>query len=331
MGDPAGVGPELTLQLLHNSQLFKHFQPVVFGNTKILQRVQQAIPGLNELKPPFMVQLNDAHPDWKNLLADAPYDEPILIDFCWQPAAEIQPGRIQAAAGQASYEYLLAAIDAALQGAIAGIVTNPINKEALAAAEIPYPGHTEILAERCEADPVVMMLTSRKITCSLVTTHIGYAEVPQELTTDKICTTISLTAEAMRKMRGHEPRLVVCGLNPHAGEQGLFGNREEEEVIAPAVEWARQQDLQITGPLPPDTAFVPRRREQTDAYICMYHDQGLIPLKAIAFDEGVNVTLGLPIIRTSVDHGTAFDIAWQGKADVSSLIAAIELALDLSR
>ena len=176
-----------------------------------------------------------------------------------------------------------------------------------------------------------MMLTSDAITCSLVTVHVGYREVPALLTRERILDTIELTAAAMRKLRGREPRLIVCGLNPHAGEHGLFGDGEEERIIAPAIADARAKGIDVNGPLPPDTAFLPKFRKDTDAYVCMYHDQGLIPLKALAFEEAVNVTLGLPIVRTSVDHGTAFDIAWKGVADVSSFVRAVELAAQLCR
>jgi 4-hydroxythreonine-4-phosphate dehydrogenase len=155
--------------------------------------------------------------------------------------------------------------------------------------------------------------------------------VPALLTVPKILDAIELTVAAMRRMRGREPTLTICGLNPHAGEGGLFGDREEERIIAPAVEVARAQGVLIEGPLPPDTAFLPSRRRATDAYICMYHDQGLIPLKMLSFDTAINVTLGLPIVRTSVDHGTAFDIAWQGKASPSSLYEAVRLAVKLSQ
>jgi 4-phospho-D-threonate 3-dehydrogenase / 4-phospho-D-erythronate 3-dehydrogenase len=174
-----------------------------------------------------------------------------------------------------------------------------------------------------------MMLTSEAITCSLVTVHVGYREVPALLTTDRILETIELTADAMERFRGRKPRLLVCGLNPHAGEHGLFGEGEEERIIAPAIVAAKAKGIDVGGPLPPDTAFLPKYRKATDAYVCMYHDQGLIPLKALAFEDAVNVTLGLPIIRTSVDHGTAFDIAWQGKADPSSLFQAVRLAAKL--
>ena len=173
------------------------------------------------------------------------------------------------------------------------------------------------------------MLTSPAISCSLVTTHIGYHEVAGALSSEAILDAIELTADALQRLRGRAPRLVVCGLNPHAGEHGLFGKGEEERIIAPAIASARAQGIQIEGPLPPDTAFLPQRRETTDAYICMYHDQGLIPLKMLAFDSAINITLGLPIIRTSVDHGTALDIAWQGQANPNSLFEAIRLAARL--
>jgi 4-hydroxythreonine-4-phosphate dehydrogenase len=175
-----------------------------------------------------------------------------------------------------------------------------------------------------------MMLTSSELTCSFVTVHVGYAEVPRLLNVQRILDVIELTADALRRMRGREPRLMVCGLNPHAGEHGLFGEREEERFIVPAIAAARERGISIEGPLPPDTAFLPERRRATDAFICMNHDQGHIPLKALAFDSAVNLTLGLPVVRTSVDHGTAFDIAWQGKASPNSLIAAVQLATRLA-
>ncbi len=168
------------------------------------------------------------------------------------------------------------------------------------------------------------------MTCSLVTTHVGYRDVPRGLSVNRIVDVIELTAAALRDRLGRHPRLTVCGLNPHAGEHGLFGDNEEERLIVPAIETVRRAGLETEGPLPPDTAFLPDVRARTDAYICMYHDQGLIPLKTLAFASAVNVTLGLPIVRTSVDHGTAFDIAGQGKANPESLFAAIRLAAELA-
>jgi 4-hydroxy-L-threonine phosphate dehydrogenase PdxA len=165
---------------------------------------------------------------------------------------------------------------------------------------------------------------------SMVTTHIGYHEVPGKLSVERVLNTIELTAEAMRWMLQRAPRIGVCGLNPHAGEHGLFGQKEEEKFVAPAVAEAKQRGIDATGPLVPDAAFTPGGRKQFDAFICLYHDQGHIPFKMLAFDTGVNTTLGLPIIRTSVDHGTAFDIAWQGQADPTSLYSAIHIAAQLA-
>jgi 4-hydroxythreonine-4-phosphate dehydrogenase len=174
------------------------------------------------------------------------------------------------------------------------------------------------------------MLYSDVLTVSMVTTHIGYAEVPGKLSIDRVLDVIELTAEAMRWMLQRAPRLAVCGLNPHAGEHGLFGRREEEQFVQPAVDRAKAKGIQVEGPLPPDAAFTSGQRKRFDAIVTLYHDQGHIPFKMLAFDTGVNLTLGLPIVRASVDHGTAFDIAWKGKADPQSLYAAIRVAAGLA-
>lgn len=197
-------------------------------------------------------------------------------------------------------------------------------------AGIPFPGHTEIFAARTHAARSCMMQYSEEITCAFVTVHVGYREVPELLTQERILDVIELAAAAMETIRRRKPKIAVCGLNPHAGEHGLFGNREEERIIIPAIEAARARGIEVEGPLPPDTAFLPWKRRSTDAFICMYHDQGHIPVKALAFESAVNTTLGLPIIRTSVDHGTALDIAWQGKANTGSLFAAVRLAVKLA-
>ena len=306
MGDPAGVGPELCLRLLRDERVLAVCTPVVFGDAGVLSRVARQL-GWPELAPDLIHDLQ-------------------AID-----AASVEPGKVSAACGKAAYDYVTFAIDAALAGRVDAICTGPLHKEALHAAGVPFPGHTEILASRTNAPRSCMMLTAEAITCSLVTVHVGYREVPALLTVRSVLDTIELTAEAMRRIRGRAPRLLVCGLNPHAGEGGLFGDREEERVILPAVEAARASGIDVRGPLPPDTAFLPKYRAACDAYVCMYHDQGLIPLKALAFEDAVNVTLGLPIVRTSVDHGTAFDIAWRGVADVSSFVQAVKLAVKLCR
>ncbi|MGE9267259.1 MAG: 4-hydroxythreonine-4-phosphate dehydrogenase PdxA, partial [Verrucomicrobiales bacterium] len=208
------------------------------------------------------------------------------------------------------------------------VVTNPINKEAWHLAGHHFPGHTEYLVEKTQAPRHAMMLTAETITCALATTHIPLAEVPTSLDAERLLDVIRLTHEAMLRLRGRA-RLLMPALNPHAGEGGLFGD-EEERLLRPVIAQARAEGIDLRGPLPADTAFLPRLRAETEAYVCLYHDQGLIPLKALAFDEAVNLTLGLPIVRSSVDHGTAFDIAWQGKASADSLRQALTLARKLS-
>jgi 4-hydroxythreonine-4-phosphate dehydrogenase len=254
-----------------------------------------------------------------------------VVDLGCVDAARVRPGEVDAACGDAAFRYVTAAIDAALAGRVDGVATAPLNKAALHAAGHDYPGHTEIFAERMRAPRSCMMLTSDELTCAFATVHVGYHEVPGLLSNRRILDVIELTADAMRRIRGREPKLSVCGLNPHAGENGLFGRREEEEIIAPAIAAARAAGLEVDGPLPADTAFIASRRRSRDAFICMYHDQGHIPMKVLAFDSAINTTLGLPVVRTSVDHGTAFDIAWQGKANAGSLFEAVRLAAVLSR
>jgi 4-hydroxythreonine-4-phosphate dehydrogenase len=251
------------------------------------------------------------------------------LDLQCVDARAIEPGRVDARCGEAAFRYVIASIAAGLAGEVDAIATAPLNKEALHAAGHKYPGHTEIFAERMKAARSCMTFISDELTCSLVTVHVGYAEVPRLLTRERILEVIELTAEALLRLRGRAPRLAVLGLNPHAGEHGLFGDGEEERIIVPAIEAARAKGFAVEGPLPPDTAFLPGRRKITDGFICLYHDQALIPLKALVFDTAVNTTLGLPVTRTSVDHGTAFDIAWQGKANAGSLFCAVRLAAKL--
>ena len=322
MGDPAGIGPELCLRLLADRELPEVCQPIVFGDAAVLRRVASTLGW--ELSARIV-----AGKDW--LEAARSGAGPAVLDLQQIEADAFSPGKLDAACGEAAYQYVVRAIAAGLAGEVDAISTGPINKEALHAAGHKYPGHTEIFAERMNVERSVMMLTSQEVTCSFVTAHVGYYEVPGLLNTRRILDVIEMTAAAMRRIRGREPRLVCCGLNPHAGEHGLFGKSEEEQIIEPALAAARRQGIVVEGPLPPDTCFLPWRRQATDAYICMYHDQGHIPLKALAFDTAINTTLGLPVVRTSVDHGTAFDIAWQGKANATSLFEAVKLAARLCR
>jgi 4-hydroxythreonine-4-phosphate dehydrogenase len=322
MGDPAGIGPEVVLHALASEPIRDLCQLVVFGDWDVLQRCAAQIGIALPTAEIVSVQ------QWGTCArSDA---GPTFVDLRAMELLEFRVAEVQASCGRASFTYIQAAIDAALAGQIDAVTTAPINKEALRAAEVFYPGHTEMFAERAAAPRWCMMQYSPEITCSFVTVHCGYSEVPALLSRRAILDVIELTAEALRKIRGREPKLVVCGLNPHAGEHGLFGNQEEERFIIPAIADAARLGINVEGPLPPDTAFLPWKRSSTDAFVCMYHDQGHIPVKALAFDSAVNTTLGLKVIRTSVDHGTAFDIAWQGKARPDSLFAALRLAAQLA-
>jgi 4-hydroxythreonine-4-phosphate dehydrogenase len=238
-------------------------------------------------------------------------------------------GRISADASRAAYDAIVAAVDDAKRGKIAAVATAPINKEAFAAAGIPWRGHTELLAHLTGASRVAMMFHSGALRVVLATVHIPLAEVAQALTRESLEGTIALTASELPRFGWASPRLALAGLNPHAGEHGLMGV-EEDLVLRPAVEASRARGIAIEGPLPADTVFVRAMRGEFDAVIACYHDQGLIPVKLVAFGEAVNVTLGLPIIRTSVDHGTAFDIAGKDVADPSSMIHAVLLAAKLA-
>jgi 4-hydroxythreonine-4-phosphate dehydrogenase len=320
MGDPAGVGPEVCLHLLADEAISQECTPILFGDATILSRIARTT---NLPLPSPVISLSQFQEQ------PGAVSQPTVVDLKLLAADDVQPGKTNAATGRAGYTYVDRAIDAALAGHVAAVSTAPLNKEAMHAAGINFPGHTEIFAARTNAARSCMMQYSEEITCTFVTVHVGYREVPGLLTKERILDVIELTAAALKKLRRREQKIVVCGLNPHAGEHGLFGDREEERVIIPAIEAARGRGINIEGPLPPDTAFLPAKRKTTDAFVCMYHDQGHIPVKALAFDSAVNTTLGLPIIRTSVDHGTACDIAWKGKANPSSLFSAVRLALRL--
>jgi 4-hydroxythreonine-4-phosphate dehydrogenase len=321
MGDPAGIGPEICLQALRSPRVFASCTPVLFGDVTVLNRAAQAAgnPGVDGR----VISISEL-----NGLSEI--NEPLVVDCNAIDAAAIEPGKISAACGKAGYAYIEAAIKAALAGKIDGVVTAPIHKESLNLSGVKFPGHTEIFTALTGAKRSCMMLYSDKLTVSMVTTHIGYHEVPGKLSIDRVLNVIELTAQAMRQLLGREPAIGVCGLNPHAGEHGLFGNHEEEIFVEPAVQLARERGLRVEGPLVPDAAFTNGQRKKFDAIVTLYHDQGHIPFKMLAFDTGVNITLGLPIIRTSVDHGTAFDIAWQGKAQATSLFSAIDVAAGLA-
>lgn len=335
LGDPAGIGPEICLRALREPSVLAGCVPVLFGDADVLKRVASSSSSASEKNPGARTKDDDEDEscrvvslqEWEKLGA---VNEPLIVDCATIDAATIEPGKVSAACGKAGYLYIEHAIRAALAGKISGVVTAPIHKEALRLSGVNHPGHTEIFTALTGAKRSCMMLYSDVLTVSMATTHIGYHEVPGKLSVERVLNVIELTAEAMTWLRRRAPRIGVCGLNPHAGEHGLFGHREEESFVEPAVAQARSRGLDVHGPLVPDAAFTTAQRKKFDAIVTLYHDQGHIPFKMLAFDTGVNISLGLPIIRTSVDHGTAFDIAWKGVADPQSLYSAIRVATELA-
>jgi len=320
-GDPAGIGPEVVLKALIDEEATRCCRALVLADARVMDRARRMLK---------------ADLTWKTISQysgpdDLAEDGPTLLDFANAPAPEDLRPEPSAACGAASVEYVERAIDFALAGSIDAIATAPINKEAITLAGCKFPGHTEILAERTGTKKEVMMLAGGALRVTLVTIHVGLAKVPGLLGVEKIIDTIRITNDGLIELFGiEEPRIAVCGLNPHAGEHGRFGD-EEARIIEPAIEQAKAQGIGCSGPYPPDTIFHRAAKGMFDAVVCMYHDQGLIPLKLLAFESGVNITLGLPIIRTSVDHGTAFDIVGRGVAHPDSMIEAIKMAADFAR
>jgi len=242
--------------------------------------------------------------------------------------AAIRPGEVSAAAGRAAYGTIVRAVEAAQRGEVHAVATAPVNKLAFAQAGLEWKGHTDLLAHLCGTPDVAMLFHSPQLKVVLITVHVPLSEVPSRLTPQLVDRTIDLTVAAMRQFGTARPRLALAGLNPHAGEGGVIGT-EDDRVLAPAVARARARGVDLTGPIPGDTVFVRASRGEFDCVLACYHDQGLIPVKLLAFGTAVNVTIGLPIIRTSVDHGTAFDIAGKGVADPGSMIAAVTLAAQM--
>lgn len=321
MGDPAGIGPELCLAVLADPSLCATCVPVVFGDAGVLQRVAERCE-----RPPFAADVCGLD-RWR---AAPRASAPRVVDCaCIDPDA-VEPGTVNAACGAAACAYVRTAVEMALRGDVDAVVTAPLHKEALRAAGVTHAGHTELIADLTGAARVCMMLASERLVVSFVTTHVGLVDVGAGVTEARVLEVIELTAEAMSRLKGGAARLGVCGLNPHGGEHGLFGRGEEQRLIEPAIATARRRGIDVEGPLVADTAFVPGHRDRFDALVCMYHDQGHIPFKMLAFDTGINITLGLPIVRVSVDHGTAFDIAWRGIARAGSLRRAVASATALA-
>lgn len=326
LGDVTGIGPEIVARAIADDRLRSCCRPVVVGHPELFQRAVLLVG-----TPLDVVSVTSLEAiDWSSSAIP-----------CWNPseidAASIPIANIDARAGQAAYDYLVASTRAALQEKIDAITTAPLNKAALHAAGLDYPGHTEILAKECGVDEFAMMLylppgEPLKGPCGLgvahVTLHTSIKSVPGLLNIDHIRETIQLIDRFLKRVGCEQPRIGVCALNPHGGEGGLFGN-EEATLISPAVEEARRLGVNATGPIPADALLRRAVYGEFDGVAAMYHDQGHIALKLIGFERAVNVTLGLPIVRTSPSHGTAFDIAWQGKARAEGFIEAVRTAAAL--
>lgn len=335
LGDPAGIGPELALlicrQWLQRGPealgLPAMARLVLLGDTTPLQAAAQTTGSEMPERTLTLAELQGkgTH-EIRGLLSAT--DAPVCVDFGLLPTAPAW-GQPTAAAGAASHQYILQAIDWAVAGAVDAVTTLPITKATFHLAGVREPGHTEIFAHRTGTTDYAMMLYSDRLAVTLVTIHQSLRSVPGDLHTAEICRVTRLADALLARVRGRRPRLAVLGLNPHAGESGLFGN-EESAIIAPAVEQLLRAGLDVEGPLSPDAAFTPRACQSYDGHIVMYHDQGLIPFKMVSVHDGVNVTLGLPIVRTSPDHGTAYDIAGRGQADPTSTLAALRLAARLA-
>ncbi len=320
LGDPAGVGPEIILKALTRPRVYQQCRPLVIGDRRILER---AGPWVGQPAPVFDLVTEPGQGVY------AP-GRITLLDLANADPAQIPVGQVSPPAGQAAVEYVLRACDLALAGAVDALVTAPLNKEAMHQAGFHYPGHTELLAQRTQAQQVTMLLVGPKLRVVHVSTHVSLARAVQLVTRERVAEVIHLAHRACRALGITQPRIAVAGLNPHAGEAGLFGD-EEIRAVQPAVAEARAQGLDVSDPLPPDTVFLRASQGEFDIVVAMYHDQGHIPMKLLAFDQGVNVSMGLPIIRTSVDHGTAFDIAGTGQARERSLLAAMDVAVQMVR
>ena len=326
MGDPAGVGPEITAKALAQAGVASSCKPLVIGDRSVMAAT------LGLLRSPLELH---AVPSPAGCRFEPGTIE--CLDLGNVDAARLPKGRVSAEAGRAAYAYIETAVKLCQSGEIDGLVTAPINKEALAAAGVEHSGHTEILARLSGTTDFAMLLMGKELRVIHVTTHVALRRVPDLVTRERVLKVIRLAQQAMNGLGQSRPKIAVCGLNPHAGEDGLFGD-EESTAIIPAVEAARREDLDVFGPLPADTLFSRARGGEFDIVVAMYHDQGHVPVKTVGFtyDEaagtwtglsGVNVTVGLPFLRVSVDHGTAFDRAWRGIANPESMVEALDVAV----
>ncbi|MCX8031617.1 MAG: 4-hydroxythreonine-4-phosphate dehydrogenase PdxA [Thermodesulfovibrionales bacterium] len=304
IGDPAGIGTEIVLKAVIDENLLNICNPVIVGDRKVIEEA------IESMSIPIDITCYDI------------LDVRIIKNKRFKKSIPTKEG------GIAAYNYIKKAVELASLKIVDAIVTAPISKESLKMANFRWPGHTEMLAELTQTKEYAMMFYSETLKLILVTTHIPFKEISKMITKDKVLKTIILAKKGCDMMGIDNPKLAIAGLNPHAGETGIFGEEEIKEII-PAIEEANKKGIKAIGPFPPDTLFWRACKEDFDVIVCMYHDQGLIPFKMLAFNKGVNLTVGLPFIRTSPDHGTAFDIAWKGLADQTSMIEAIKLATKL--
>jgi 4-hydroxythreonine-4-phosphate dehydrogenase len=317
MGDPAGIGPEIILKALAVEGVYGLCKPIVYGDVAWMRKAATVVPRV-EIEPGY-IEVN--------------FDK--LVTKLVQQATEadlsgVRWGEISAAAGKAAAQCVIAAAEDAMRGEVDAIVTAPLNKEAMALGGYAYPGHTELLAHVTHTPRYGMLLLSGGLRVVHVSTHVSLREAIDRVKTARVLECIQLGHRACLDLGIAAPRIAVAGLNPHAGENGLFGTEEETEIL-PAIRAAQAQGIDASGPHPPDTIFARVVKGAFDLVVAMYHDQGHIPVKLHGFESGVNVTIGLPIIRTSVDHGTAFDIAGKGIASETSLLEAIRVAVQMVR
>jgi 4-hydroxythreonine-4-phosphate dehydrogenase len=318
MGDAAGIGPEIIVKALAHADLYARCRPLVVGDARRLEsavRLCGASLGVRRVQG----------------VGDARFEAGTIdcIDLDLIPD-DLPFGALSAVAGDAAYRYVKRAVELAKAGDVGAICTAPLNKEALHAGGHIYPGHTELLADLCGVPEVSMMLTAPGLRVIHVTVHIGLIDAIAKIEPGLVERTIARGRETLEKAGIADPRIGVCGINPHAGENGLFGHGEEESKIIPAVQRCRSRGWRVEGPLPADTLFYRAARGDFDLVVAMYHDQGHGPVKVLGIEAGVNITVGLPVVRTSVDHGTAFDIAGSGRADERSLLEALRQAIDLA-
>jgi 4-phospho-D-threonate 3-dehydrogenase / 4-phospho-D-erythronate 3-dehydrogenase len=320
MGDATGIGPEVIVKALSHPEVYKECRPVVIGDAKRLQQAQRITKSHVEINTIASEAIT--HTNYRPGIVDC-------IDLALIPQ-DLPWGKISPLAGDAAFRYLKLAAQLAMQGSVHAISTAPLNKEALHAGGHQFPGHTELLASLTNTYEVSMMLSSPRLRVVHVTTHIGLLDAIEKIEPGLVQRTIARAHTALTRSGISNPRIGVCAINPHAGENGLFGRGEEASKIKPAVAACNHLGWNVTGPLPADTLFYLAQRGDFDVVIAMYHDQGHGPIKVLGLESGVNITLGLPVIRTSVDHGTAFDIAGTGKADERSMVEAIHQAAQLA-